>query len=400
MGIGNIANTGMQASMSDMEVTSNNIANAGTYGFKKSYVTFADLYPVGSGAGNQIGLGVAISSIGQNFASGGFQYTGNSMDISIKRDGFFVMRDSTSGETTYTRNGQFAIDENGYITSTDGVTRVQGFPATNGVISPGAAPTDLQVDYSPIPAVATTSISTKVNLNSTSNAISATFDPLDTSTYNYKSETTVYDSLGNSTALSLYYIKTAANTWTVQAQIGGATIGTGSLAFDTSGQLTSSTGLNALSFSPTTGAASPQTFAVDMTGSTQFGSGNSVNLNQPNGYPAGTVSSYSIDQDGLLTVSYSNGQKIPSGQIAIATFQAPQGLAQAGKMSWTATTSSGPANINQTSSSGNFNPQQLELSNVDLTQELINLIGSQHNFQANAQVEQTYNEIMQTVIQL
>lgn len=399
MGIGNIANTGMRAAMSDMEVISNNIANANTVGYKRSLATFSDIYPSGAGGSNlQAGLGVAVAGIQQNFKRGGSEITESPLDLMIGADGFFVMKDKNTGQTTYTRAGRFELGEGGYIGIQN--MRLQGFSASNGVISVGGDLGDLQISSDPRSASATATVSNNINLDSNSDVPAGAFDSTDATTYNYKTEKTIYDSLGNKHSVSLYYVKTASNAWDVNAFVDGTSIGTGSMTFGTDGKLTATSGLSALSFVPGNGAASPQSLAITMTGTTQFGSANEVRITSQDGYPVGKLNGYEIDRDGNVIATYSNDERVLVGKIAIAQFQSPGALATIGNMSWLETSESGSPIINPNNSDGNINSGTLELSNVDLTQEMINLIGAQHNFQANAQVEQTYNEVMQTVIKI
>lgn len=401
MGIGNIANTGMQAAMSNMEVISNNIANAGTYGFKKSYINFADIYPSTSGGSSTTpGIGVSVTSISQNFASGGYAPTGQPLDMSINNNGFFILKDPSSGQVSYTRAGRFAQSSDGYIVSGNSNVRLQGFPATNNAIPAGSNVGDIVISTASLPASATTSAAVNVNLNSNSTVPATTFDPNDSTSFNYQSSVDIFDSLGNKHTVTSYYVKTAANNWDVNVYVDGTSSGTGALVFTDGGTLSSSTGLGALSFSPTTGAVSPQTFALNLTGSTQFGSDSSVNSSKPNGYGAGSFSGISIDNNGMVWMQYSNSQKILAGQVALANFQSPQGLGNIGDMSWVETSASGSPIISQGNSTNNLTTGQMELSNVDLTSEMINLINAQHTFQANAQVEQAYNEVMQTILQI
>src|SRR5438045_4974669 len=212
MGIQNIANTGMQAAMSDMEIIGNNISNSNTYGFKKSFGNFADLYPAGNAAtGTQPGLGVNLLNIKQDFSSGGLQNTGRGSDLSINNDGFFILKDPTTGNSTYSRAGRFDVDNQGYLTL--GSRRVQGFPSINGkIVAPSLV--DLQIPPTPMQAKATTSMLGSLNLDANSQVpLNTTFSNSDVNSYNFSTNTTVYDSLGNPNQLTLYYIKTStANT--------------------------------------------------------------------------------------------------------------------------------------------------------------------------------------------
>lgn len=402
MGIGNIANTGMQAAMSNMEVISNNIANANTLGFKKSYINFEDIYPTSSGsAANQIGLGVNVASINQDFAPGSLQITGRNTDLSIDGNGFFVMRDSIAGTTSYTRAGRFAMDGDGYLYAAGATNRrLQGFTALNNTIPAGGSVSDIQINNASIPAKATTQTSTKINLDSNGEVLSATFDPDDKNSFNYQTTVPIFDSLGSQHAVTSYYVKTAPNTWDVHIYIDNVANSTGTLNFATDGTLASSTGLTGISFSPTTGATAPQTFDISMAGTTQTGISNKVMNTDQDGYAAGAYADFTIDSDGMVKIKYTNNQTQLAGQVAIAEFQSPEGLTQTNNMSWVESPQSGTANINQSNSVGNITSGQYESSNVELTTEMVNLLGAQHSFQANAQVEQTYNEVMQVVIKL
>jgi flagellar hook protein FlgE len=398
MGMDTIANTGMSTAMSNMEVISNNIANANTIGFKKSYASFADLYP-SNATSTDPGLGVSLTGVTQDFTSGGIQTTDQALDLSINNDSFFIMRNPNSGQTSYTRAGRFNLDDNGFILENN--NRLQGFPSVNGaLLAPSIV--DLQIPSAPLPAQATSTASGNLNLDADSVIPTGTFSSTDPTTYNYATNTTVYDSLGNPSQLTLYYIKTGTNAWDVQALVGNASVGTGTLTFSSNGLLTGSTGLDALSYTPTNGATTPQAISVNLAGSTQYG-GNGNQVLQPftqNGFESGTLSGMNIDNNGVVTAQYTNGQDNTVGQIALAQFLAPAGLQDIGNSSWIASSNSGQPTVSQVNSNNNIFSGSVELSNVDLTEELVNLINAQHTFQANAQVEQTYNEIMQTVIKI
>lgn len=408
MGIGNIATTGMQAAMTDMEVISNNIANAGTYAFKASTANFADLYPSGNNASSvQAGLGVTVTDIEQNFAPTGSSPTGSQSDLAINKNGFFVLTDPNSGTTSYTRNGHFSF-QNGYLVSTTGA-RLQGFLSPDGKTIPqGGSPQDLLISTAPMPAKASTSITVPpgiLNLNSNDTIPTTTpFNPSTQTSYNFSTTTPIYDSLGNTANITLYYVKTSANNWTVNAYVAGSpptSLGVGSLTFNGSGTLVSQTGgLNALSYSPTTGATSPQVFNANLTNITQFGAPDSAGALQTDGFQSGQFSNYVVDENGVVSAEYSNKQSIIAGQVAIANFISPTGLNYEGNMSWGASSASGPANVSLNNSAGNIKQYNLELSNVDLANEMVNLVNAQNNFSANAQVEQVYSQVMQTVTKL
>lgn len=401
MGIGNIADTGMQAAMSNMEVISNNIANANTVGFKKSYINFADIFPSTNGAaGNQIGLGVEVSSINQNFASGGAMQGNGDLDLSIINQGFFTLSNPTTGQISYTRAGSFVQDPSGYITVLGSNQRLQGYKAVNGSIPPGSAISDLTFNNSILPAQASTNVKLAVNLDSGSTVPSVTpFDPTDSNSYNNQCSSYVFDSLGNQHTVTTYYLKTGTNAWTANVYVDNASAGTSNLTFNDSGALTAGGTINA-SFAPTNGATTPQNFTMTLANTTQVAGTFQVNTNQHDGYVAGKFTNISIDGNGMVKMLYSNGQNILAGQVALATFPSMSGLADIGNMQWLATSQSGDPVYNTSTSTSNIRPNSLEKSNVDLTSEMVSLINAQHAFQANAQVEQTYSDVMKTVIQL
>ena len=399
MGIGNIANTGMRAAMTDMEIISNNIANANTIGYKRSYGTFSDVYPNGAGGSSmQAGLGVALTSIHQDFTRGGALYTNNPLDLMIGNNGFFVLKDDSNGAVSYTRAGRFALDNEGYITN--GKQRLQGFPASNGVVSAGGTLSDVKISSAPRNATATSSVSEDLNLNSTSEVKVGPFDKDDVETYNYMTSKNVYDSLGNAHSMSTYFVKDADNSWTANVLVDDVAVGTGTVQFSTDGTMQSVTGLDALTFDPGTGAQSPQSFQVSLDNISQYASDNTTRFMSQDGYPVGNLNGYEVDVNGNVVGTYSNEERVLLGKIAVAEFQSVDGLASIGNMSWLETTSSGAPILNPKNSDKNITASVVETSNVDLTQEMIALIGAQHNFQANAQVEQTYNEVMQTVIKI
>lgn len=394
--IDSIARTALKAFQSDLQVTGHNIANSQTIGFKQSKVRFADIYSTNLASNKQIGIGVKVASVDQDFAEGTSEITGRNLDLSINGQGFYVMRDVTSGRTSYTRAGQFVLDKDGFVTQNN--TRMQGFAAFNGAITTNLI--DLQITNTPLSANATTRTDLQLNLDSTAITPAIPFNSSNPSSYNHRTDNVIYDSLGKANNLTLFYIKTAPNTWQVQMEANGTNIGTGTLNFSTSGALTSATGFTGISWNPTGGATTPQVFDIDFTGTTQYASSNETRDISQNGYPAGVLTSYDFDTDGMLTARYSNGQSQLLGQIAIAKFSAPEGLANMGNTSWIETAASGQAILNSVNSKGAINPGTLELSNVDISQQLINLLNAQNSFQANSQVVRTSDQISQTILNI
>jgi len=395
MGIGNIATSGIKAALKNMESISNNIANVNTLGYKKTFVNFADIYSGNTGGGKQAGLGTRIHSIQQDFSTGRLESSQSPLDLRLANDGFFIQKDPVSGLVRYTRAGRMNFNKEGYLEGFNGV--VQGYPSTNGVVSTTGNLQDIRIPTTAIPAESTDQIDFSLNLDSNSDIIAAPFDMDDPATYNFRSDETMYDSLGNSYVMSLYYVKTADNTWTTQAVVDNTLIGSGNLTFNSDGSLATSTGLSGLSWTPGGGAVTPQSFDVMLNNSTQYSGENKVYDHSHNGMSSGQLIGVSIDNDGKVIASYSNELTRVEGQIAVAKFRSPQGLLQSDTMSWVPSTESGPALVSPDASQNAIISNSVEYSNVDLTEELVKMIGAQHDFQANAQVQQSYNQVLQTI---
>ena len=397
MSVINVALTGLHAATTDLQVTGNNIANAGTYGFKQSRTEFSDLFVSGK-SGAQMGNGVKVSGVSQEFSQVGFTTTGSNYDMAISGDSFFILRRVSDGSTMYSRAGNLTVDQSGYITNQRG-DRLQGYTAANGSIT--ASVGDLKVPTSEaISPAPTANVEYDLNLDSGLSTLSVPFDPNDESTYHNRTSVTITDSLGASHLLNSYYVKTADNTWDVHVDIDGSAITTGNIVYDTSGDIQSVTGLDAVTWNPGGGAAPNQTLAMDYTDSTQYGSSTSVRSIGADGYASGIPSGISIDNDGVISIKYSNGEISPAGQVALARFENPQGLYSVGDTSWSETKDSGRPIVTQDNSIGAINSGTLENSNVDLTEQLVRLITAQRTFQANAQTIRAGDFITQTVINL
>jgi len=430
--------SGLNTSAKAIDATSHNIANSSTVGFKSSSAHFADVYAAslnGSGA-SQIGIGVNLSAIQQQFTQGNITATNNPMDISINGAGFFRM--DQNGATTYTRNGQFHLDKNGYIVN-DQAMRLTGYSAQNGIIVP-STPQALQISASNLAPEATglnqsssfNGVKANLNLDSrktvppspwvdggaAGNTTAFTPDP---QTYNYSTALSIYDTLGNAHTMTYYFRKTAvAGQWEVYANVdgttnqnvlaGGGPIGT--LTFGANGEITAGSPMNvsvnvlgimqSLGQPTGNGAQAVQTFPVDFTGTTQFGSNFGTNRLEQDGYAAGNLVGLSVGSDGVIQGRYSNGQTFAQGQVVLANFTNPNGLQSLGNNQWSESSVSGPALVGapNTANLGVLSSSTVEESNVDLTAELVNLITQQRNYQANAQSIKTQDQVMQTLVNL
>lgn len=238
-----------------------------------------------------------------------------------------------------------------------------------------------------------------------------TFSQNSSSTYNYSTSFQAYDSLGGSQTVNMYFAKTASGAWDVYAGVSGGTASlVGTAQFSNTGALTgvtsvtSTTTPNTLQFSipNTDGSGSPQTLSVDLSGTTQYGSTDGVNNLTQNGYAAGQLTSFTVGTNGVLTGNYSNGQTASLGQVVLANFNDPNGLVDLGNNEYGQTAQSGVAQISTPGSTnhGTLQGGAVEESNVDLTNELVNLITAQRNYQANAQTIKTQQTVDQTLINL
>ncbi|MBF4988696.1 flagellar hook protein FlgE [Methylophilus sp. 14] len=395
--------SGLNAASKALEVIGNNVSNANTVGFKQSRAEFADVFAASlSGAGaTQIGIGTKISDVAQQFTQGNITATNNTLDVAINGAGFFRL--SNNGAVTYTRNGQFQMDKNGYIVTSDG-KRLMGNSADN---LNGSSPVEIQIDTSDLQPVASSKITGTLNLNSASANIDQTVTPFsstDPTSYTNSTAITVYDNLGNSHNVQNYYVKTAANTWSVYTTVDGSDVTptpTPSMVFNAGGYDSTNSTVSPISFTPTTGGAT-MNISFDYSTSTQYGSSFSVNKLSQDGYSSGRIASFTIGDDGIIQGRYTNGQSKDLGRVILANFVNPNGLQSLGGNQWMATYESGDELIGAPGSStlGVLQSSAVEDSNVDLTAELVNMITAQRVYQANAQTIKTQDQVMQTLVNL
>lgn len=456
--------SGLNTASRAIDSTSNNIANSSTVGFKASSTHFSDVYAasmMGSST-QQGGIGTGVDAVVQQFTQGGISTTNNPLDLAINGSGFFRM--SNDGAISYTRNGQFHVDNSGNLVNDDNLM-LTGHPANaSGIVDVGQL-TTLQVtpDKLKLSAVATgqspslAGIQMSVSLDSraagtkawpaTGAILNAAGTPavageavtISPSSYDYSTAQTVYDSLGNAHTLSYYFVKDAApaaGTWSVYGNMDGkmsaatdvpnldAALPT-KLQFTTTGKLDTVTTPDGTVYSaPGTVAATdfwnniPLALAVpdaavsgsnpiitskfDMTGTTQYGASFATNQLTQDGYTSGNLAGLGVDKDGLIKGRYTNGQTFTVGQVVLADFRNPNGLASIGGNQWVETSASGASTVSEpgTAMLGSLRSNSAEDSNVDLTAELVNLITQQRNYQANAQSIKTQDQVMQTLVNL
>ncbi|HEY0955763.1 MAG TPA: flagellar hook-basal body complex protein [Roseateles sp.] len=420
-----------------LDVISNNIANANSYGYKSQRANFSAMY-----AGN-VANGTQISSITESITkTGGVRNTGGSMDAMITDRGFFAVRDP-SGQVQFTRVGMFNIDKDGFVIDANG-RKVQGYAAfrdASGQLISGAALGqlgDLQIETGQIGAVASTKLAYSGNLSAGWKQLSAAaFNMDDPTTFNSSVTSSVFDSKGTKHTVTQYFVKTGASEVAVFNSVDGALpqnevtapVPPAPGVYDPDTYLTfNSKGLLVhadpnlatvpvplpdpelddpidtkynYSFTPLTGGANPVTLEIDYAAMTQYSGDASTLVNNANGNASGMLNGTSIGADGSIIATYSNGQSQVVGTLAIATFANPSGLRAGANTSWVSSVDSGTP-LFSTPGSATASPLAvgaLEDSNVDLTGELVNLMSTQRNYQANTKVIAAESEMMQSLMQ-
>jgi flagellar hook protein FlgE len=400
--------SGLNASAKNLDVIGNNVANANTVGFKQSQAQFADVYASTLVGVAQIGTGTKVATIAQQFSQGNTSVTNNSMDIAISGNGFYRM--DNNGVITYARNGQFQLDKDGFMVNNQGL-KLTGYQVNAaGAIIP-AAPTPIQISAASLTPKATVNVTAGLNLDARGAVpVTAPFNPLDPTSYNNSTSTTVFDSLGGSHVATMYFQKTAANSWNSYLAVDGAMVPVAApptplsaMTFSTSGALLTPAGglVAAAAFTPVGGGAA-QTLSFNFATTSQYGSNFGVNSLAQDGYTTGQLSGFSTSADGTVVGRYSNGQTKALGQVVLANFSNTQGLQPLGNNQWSQTPVSGVPLVGAPGSSslGVLQSGAVEDSNVDLTAELVNMITAQRAYQANAQTIKTQDQLMQTLVNL
>jgi flagellar hook protein FlgE len=395
--------SGLNAAARNLDVIGNNVANANTVGAKSSRAEFADMYAnsLTGLSSATTGIGVAVSSIAQQFTQGDIVSTQNPLDMAINGRGFF--RVAQDGVVQYTRNGQFRMDKDGYIVTSQGA-RLTGYPVdTQGRIANGT-PSELQISTADISPKPTALARAQLNLDARETPLAVPFDSTDPDTYHSAMSMSVYDSLGRDHQVTLFYSKTAGNTWEVHATADGTDIPgvAATLTFNTGGTMTSPVGPFNLTIPVGADAGSNMTFGVNLSTATQFGASFATTEIAQDGYGTGRLSGFTADDSGILIGRYSNGQTRPQGQIVLANFVNPQGLVPLGNNAWTEGGSAGQPTLGAPGSGilGSLEAGAVENSNVDLTAELVQMITAQRVYQANAQTIKTHDQLLQTIVNL
>jgi flagellar hook protein FlgE len=396
--------SGLNAASKNLDAIGNNVANANAVGYKQSQAQFADVYArslVGA-ADSQVGIGVNVGAVAQQFTQGNVSITNNPLDVAINGNGFYRLIDPTGAAVSYSRNGQFHTDLGGYIVNMNGL-RLTGYPvnAATGLPDTNAPLQALQIPVGDQAPQQTRKANFQLNLNAEATPPkNATFSTTDTQSFNFSSSQEVYDSLGSKHVLSTYYVRNpagAANQWTVHFGLDNVQVGTPmNLNFDNAGNLAAGT------VTAQTITAGNTSLTLDLKDSTQYGGAFSETSRSQDGYGMGRLSSYTIGNDGVILGRYSNGRSAALGQVALADFKSPQGLQPVGNNLWNETAASGAASVGTPGSGllGEVRSSSVENSNVDLSAELVNMITAQRVYQANAQTIKTQDTVLQTLVNL
>jgi len=409
--------SGLEASSDALNVISNNLANLNTDGFKSQTLNFGDVFSQiqgisGNGDPIQIGGGVTVGNTVSNFSNGGVDSTGIAANMALQGNGFFVV--SNNGATSYTRDGDFSVNSAGQITDANG-DLVMGYQASaQGQIEEGSALAPISVNSAAaISAQASTSFSTTTNLQADSTAGTTFSTPV-----------SVTDSLGETQTLTITYTASATpNTWNYNISLPGAatgvagatTLASGTMSFDSSGNLASTTpaastgnSITGINISGLADGSANMNLSWNLDNAagtpivTQQSSASATTATDVNGFGSGTLTGFSVLPDGTVQGTFSNNQTLALGQVAVAGFANPEGLTQSNGGDFNATTFSGTAVVGQAGVGGNgtITGDAVEQSNVNLSTEFSNMIVAQQSYEANAKALTTLDQVSQATIQM
>jgi flagellar hook protein FlgE len=413
--------TGLTAAGQSMSVIGDNIANAGTFGFKSSRAEFQDMLSnslKGIDGGDQIGSGTKLAHVTPQFTQGTVARTQNITDLAINGNGFFAV-EAPFGQG-FTRDGSFHFDKEGHMINGDGYKALGFQPNEKGEITNKLGP--IKLGNTTIPATATKELKMSMNLDSRENVM--VFDPKNPDkTSNYNTSATVYDNVGTARLVTTYFNKKADGMWEYHAMVDGADaangvpgqlseMANGQLKFNAKGVLEEEIpGLNSFNFNK--GAAPGQQITLDfgktikeggtgLDASTQYGSKSSIARHSQDGSSAATLASMSFNDEGILTAVYDNGVQRELGQVAVAKFENNEGLFKTGKNLFKETRKSGQAAMGKPGADGRGEvlAKSIEQSNVDIANEFIGLMAAQRNFQANTRTITTSDQMLQEVLNI
>lgn len=416
--------SGLKASQVDMASISHNLANVGTTGFKKSRAEFADVIASNLAVAptQMVGSGTVVKGNRQQFGEGNLVQSSSSLDIAIAGDGFFALKpDPNKQGLAFTRNGSLRVDANQFVTDAQGA-RLQVYPVDgngNVIATTRASLTDLVLNGTSGKPKGTDEVTLGMNMNARSVVPSTTpFSRFDSSSYNEAISTTVYDGAGNPMTMTTYMVRTTApntdatnltSTWEAHSFVGDQAMTYGAnntpsvtVQFNAAGELATAVEQDFNSFMPASGIAQQQIKLTIPTTTVSTTKPFKVSTQLQDGVEVGRLQGVTINEKGIVTASYSNGDTKPLGQVAIVNFSNAAGLRQMGNSNWQATGLSGDPTFASSgeNGAGSLMSGMIEGSNVDITEELVGLIAAQRNFQANSKALDTSNQITRSILDL
>ncbi|MGA2752234.1 MAG: flagellar hook protein FlgE [Terracidiphilus sp.] len=418
--------TGLEADSTALNTIANDLSNMNTTAFKAQSTNFSDLFyqqigSTGSGDPIQVGAGVKVASNEISFTQGSINSTGNSTDVALNGSGFFVVGNGEGGYE-YSRAGNFSLDSNGNLVTSNGLN-VMGYPALNGVVNTNAPLTAVNVPVGQVQEPKATSTM----------GMTANLDATTAQGTQFPAQVTVYDSLGEPHVATVTFEPTAtANTWSYSVALpaadfanGVSTAITGTMQFDANGNLTTVTPTAGVAGTVGTAVGDVQSIGLNFNNAltdnandlniqwnllgsagtpiiSQVDTASAVSATTQNGYASGQYQSFTIGSDGTVTASYSNGQQQNVGQLALANVANSQGLNLLGNGDYVTTLASGTAVVGTSGTSGLATVQDdaLEASNVNISTEFSDLIIAQRAFEANAKSVTTFDTVTQDTINM
>jgi flagellar hook protein FlgE len=401
--------SGLAANNTALDVVGNNLANLNTVGFKSDAVQFKDIMGQTSGS-TEIGAGVTTAATSKQFAQGSIQPTAGALDAAIEGNGVFVLRNN-AGSTLYTRAGSFKFDGNGTLVTSTG-EKVQGWTSVNGVLDTTGNIGDISI----------TAVASQPPTATTKMTLSANLDASQPTGAKFSSPLQVVDSLGVTHILTYTFTKTGSNAWDYDISIPGedttggtagtpVSIASGSLAFDTTGTLTTPAPGSPVNVSTTTGLVSGANdlninwslYSPSGTSLlTQYAQTSAASASSQDGVLAAQLTGITLGDGGTLTATFSSGKQISIAQVALAAIGNPDSLVSAGNNNFQLGTETLTPTVGlpNTGNRGNILGGSLESSNVDLAKEFTNLIIYQRGYQANAKVITTQNQLSQVLLNI
>jgi len=380
MGANSVALTGLLNSSKALTGVANNIANSETVGFKKKSASFSNLV-----SGSDFGAGSVISDVRTDFSQGGRKSSGRVLDMMVDGNGYFMVSGANSKQVNYTRNGQFNLDDQGFMVNGQGL-RVQGFQQNAAGQYP-LNPTDIQIPRNFNTPVVTSAVQADINLKAGGSVFSTSIS--------------AYDSLGKENTVDMSFTPTAPNAWDVDYTVDGNTYGPFPITFSPTGQIVAAP-IHAVVIPGFSNGAAGQSINFDLTTMTQFDGSNKVNGLTSDGYGIGSLEGMEVGSDGIITARYSNGQALSDFRLGMVDFPNQDGMMDIGKGLFTPSVEAGSRMLSFAGDNGlgDVVSNSLESSNVDLTTELVDLIQYQKSYRGNAKVITTANKLDETTLNM